>query len=367
MRSSHARTRSPRLPSGRERAFVRASETAARGWFATAVFAAGAIGLAAGVGAQPGGGAPPEVFGTSPSGEIPILFTFVQWVPSRHVVVVRYVEAAPPGPPESTPAPTPRPTRFSTPEPPRSTAPPAAVVPGPVLERYVVGDYLISPKIYNEQSTGNKSYEVKGAVEFPLFGPTWEIGANFRHVLYPHGANRGIGACAFGAPNCTVVGADPRFQAGLCPASDQGCVTTVGYQTQAQNGLGQIYVTAFTAQEDNVDAHFGLQALKPRSTSPSAVSSTARTISDIPRRPASDSASKSCPTSTTSSRYTAAPSTIRTSRASTRIRTRSSSGRSRAARSPSRTASSSTSSAARSRSARTSTSISATRAIARTQ
>ncbi len=341
----------------------------ARGWLATAVFAAGALGLAAGVGAQPGGGSPPEDFGVRPSGEIPILFNdhhvyakpdhlkqgrvltaivrhntilvpmrsmfeqtgasvaydsstrtvdvskpgadvkitlgkawvvvngderpldvppemykgsllvplrvisegmgaFVQWVPSKHVVVVRYIEAAPPGPPESTPAPTPRPTRVSTPEPPKSTAPPAAVVPGPVFERYVAGDYLISPKVYNELSpgnTGNKSYAVKGAVEFPLFGPTWEIGANFRHVLYPHGANRGIGACAFGDPNCTVVGADPRFQAGLCPAPDQGCVTTVGYQqTQAQNGLGQIYVTAFTAQEDNVDAHFGLQVLKPR-------------------------------------------------------------------------------------------------------
>lgn len=172
------------------------------------MFAVGGLGLAGGVHAQPGSGAPAEDFGRPPSGEIPILFNvhhvyakdhlkegrvltaivrngtklvplrsmfeqtgagvaydpstrtvdvskpgadvkvtlgkafvvvngderlldvppmmykgsllvplrvisdgmgaFVQWMPTRHVVVIRYVEAAPPGPPESTPAPSPR-------------------------------------------------------------------------------------------------------------------------------------------------------------------------------------------------------------------------------------------------------------------
>lgn len=196
---------------------------------------------------------------------------FVQWIPSKHVVVVRYVEAGPPGPPEATPPPpAPAPSRSPKPiETPVATARPARVAQARVHEKYVAGGYLISPKIYNELSggnTGRASFELKGAVEFPLFGPTWEFGANYRHVLYPHDANRAISGCAAGARGCgTVVGADPNFQSGLCPSTDPGCVTTVGFQgTQSQSGLGQIYVTAFTAQEDDVDAHFGLEILKPR-------------------------------------------------------------------------------------------------------
>lgn len=183
---------------------------------------------------------------------------FVQWVPRKHVVVIRYIEAGPPGPPEATPPPpSPRPTEIPKPVATPVSTPPARVGPQRVFERYVAGDYLIAPKVFNEISAGNtgsKSFELKGAVEFPLFGPTWEIGANYRHVLYPHYANR-----------ASVAGADPRFQSGLCPANDPGCVTTVGFQqTQAQSGLGQIYATAFTAQEDDVDAHFGLEILRPR-------------------------------------------------------------------------------------------------------
>ncbi len=196
---------------------------------------------------------------------------FVQWIPSKRVVVIRYVEAGPPGPPEATPPPpTPRPVLSPKPTPtPVATKSPVRVLVKQTYEKYVAGDYLISPKIYNELSGGNsgkKSFELKGAVEFPLLGTTGEIGANYRHVLYPHNANRALTGCAAGTPGCgTVVGTDPKFQSGFCPSADPGCVTTVGFQqTQAQSGLGQIYVTAFTAQEDDADAHFGLEILKPR-------------------------------------------------------------------------------------------------------
>ena len=191
---------------------------------------------------------------------------FVQWLPEKHLVVVRYVEqSVPSAPPENTPAPTPRPLK-TTPPPSPSPSPTATAV-KPKFEHYVAGDYLISPKIYNELSPGNggsKSYEVKGAVEFPLLGPTWELSANYRHFLYPHSAGLGVG-CAVVATCNTVVGSDPKYQQGTCPAPDPGCVTTVGYPlTQAYNGLGQAYVTAFTAQENDVDAHFGLRVLSPR-------------------------------------------------------------------------------------------------------
>lgn len=328
---------------------------AVRGWLAMAAFAGLAVGLGVGAFAQPGGGPPPQDFGTPPDGEIPILFNdhhvythpdrlkagrvltaivrnntilvplrsmfeqtgatvaydrstrtvdvakpgadvkvtvgkawvvvngderpldvppeiyrgsvliplrvisegmgaFVQWVPSRRVVVIRYIEAAPPGPPEATPMPTPRPVVRPVPTP-VVTPTPQPAASGESLERYVAGDYLIAPKVFNELSpgtSGSKSFEIKGDVEFPLFGPTWELGANYRHYLYQHHADRLSPTTA-------------NFVPGACPAADPGCVTTVGYgQTQGQSGLGQIYVTAFTAQEDDADVHFGLRVAKPR-------------------------------------------------------------------------------------------------------
>jgi hypothetical protein len=173
---------------------------------------------------------------------------YVQWLPDKHLVVVRYVEAEPPEIPQ-TPQPTPRATAVPT-----ATPPPATPTPAPKksFEHYVAADYIVAPKIYNELSpgdTGKKSFAVKGAVEFPLFGPTWEISADYRHFLYPHNSNLAVGPASAGT---------------ACPASDPGCVTLVGAaKGVAQTGLGQTYVTAFTAQESDLDAHFGLEVLSP--------------------------------------------------------------------------------------------------------
>jgi hypothetical protein len=168
---------------------------------------------------------------------------YVQWVPEKHVVVIRYVEAEPPEAPQ-TPAPTPRPKPTATAVP---TPTPAPEKPAKTYEHYVAADYIISPKVYNELSAGNKgsrSFTARADVEFPLFGPTWELGGDYRHFLYPHDSNHATG---------------------ICPsAGDPGCVTTVGYQeTTAQSGLGQAYVNAFTAQENDLDVHFGLQVVSP--------------------------------------------------------------------------------------------------------
>lgn len=191
---------------------------------------------------------------------------YVQWVPEKHLVVVRYVEQVPEIPPP-TPPPTPRPTVPPTaaPAPTATPAPPK----GPTYEHYIAGDYLVAPKEYNELSPGNtgqKSFELKGAVEFPLFATNWEFSANYRHFLYQHNADLPPAGCAAGSAGCnTVLGTDPIYQSGACPALDPGCVTTVGYQqTQAQSGLGQIYVTAFTAQENDVDLHLAIKVASPR-------------------------------------------------------------------------------------------------------
>jgi hypothetical protein len=125
------------------------------------------------------------------------------------------------------------------------------------------------PKEYNELSPGNtgtKSFTIKGAIEFPLLGQTFDVDANYRHFLYAHNADRLPQGCFPGTTGCnTVLGADTSYQRGLCPsATDPGCVTTVGYQqTQAQSGLGQVYVTAFIAQENDVDAHLAIKFANP--------------------------------------------------------------------------------------------------------
>ncbi len=114
---------------------------------------------------------------------------YVQWVPDRRIVVVRYVPAAPPPPPPPPPTPTPAP-----PPPP----PPPVVTPSPTptpvaknpYEHFIVGDYIFSPKVYNEFSPGNNgkggSYSVRGAVEFPLFGLPWMLEGDYRSWSYPH-------------------------------------------------------------------------------------------------------------------------------------------------------------------------------------
>ncbi len=215
---------------------------------------------------------PPEIYEGSVVVPLRVLSegmgAYVQWLPEKHLVVIRYVESVPEAPP-STPAPTPRPTAPPTAAP---AATPTPAPPGPKknYERYVAGDYMVSPKVYNELSPGDKghsSFEVKGAVEFPLFGPTWEVSANWRHYLYPHNSALGVAGCSPGTLGCnTVVSGDPHYQPGICPSpGDPGCVTTIGSGlTSAQSGLGQIYVTAFNAQENDVDAHFGIKLASPR-------------------------------------------------------------------------------------------------------
>jgi hypothetical protein len=198
---------------------------------------------------------------------------YVQWIPDRRVVVVRYLGTTPPPPP--TPAP-------ATP-PPAPPIPPLLVTPAPTpsptpsprparSEAFVAGDYLISPKVYNEISPGNTatgSYALRGAIEFPLFGVPAMLEGDYRHYRYPHTAQQTAVACAPGAPGaggCGTVVGNAVYQTGNCPsATDQGCVTVIGYQQIiAFNGLGQAYVPALTAQENEGDVRLGFKIFEPR-------------------------------------------------------------------------------------------------------
>jgi hypothetical protein len=177
---------------------------------------------------------------------------YVQWVPDRRIVVVRYLPPTPPPPPATAPPATPPPTPAPTP------------VPTPALHAFVAGDYIISPKVYNEFSPGNTgsntnggfSYRVHGAVEFNLGNLPWMVEGDLRQYNYPHnqvaatdvtGVN-GIppgAACGYPGPTGATIPFDP------------GCVTAIG-------GQFQTFVPAFTVRDYDVDARLGIKVLDPR-------------------------------------------------------------------------------------------------------
>ncbi len=159
---------------------------------------------------------------------------YVQWVPDQRVVVVRYIPptppptpAPPPPPPPATPAPTPTPT----------------AAPTPYHDLYIAGDYIISPKVYDEFSPGNTTnghngngfpYQIHGAAEFDLFSLPWMVEGDYVALNYPH-------TCAGGTttptPDCYV--------------------TTIG-------GLGSTVVPAFEVRSYDFDAHVGIRVANPR-------------------------------------------------------------------------------------------------------
>ena len=151
---------------------------------------------------------------------------YVQWVPDQHVVVVRYIPATPPPPPATPVPPTPPPT-------------PPAPVKTPFNDVFVAGDYIISPRVYNEFSPGNtgtSSYAVRGAFEFNAMNIPWMVEGSFEQYGYPH--------------NC---GSSPTDT-----AIDPQCFVTGiggGYST---------FVPAFRARDTDVDARVGIRVLNPR-------------------------------------------------------------------------------------------------------
>ncbi len=81
---------------------------------------------------------------------------YVQWVPDRRIVVVRYLPPTPPPPPP--------PPAASPPAPPTPAPTP---VPTPVVTAFIAGDCIISPKVYNEFSPGNTGTNTNGRLLVP--------------------------------------------------------------------------------------------------------------------------------------------------------------------------------------------------------
>jgi hypothetical protein len=157
---------------------------------------------------------------------------YVQWVPEKKIVVVRYVAAPIPTPPPTAPPtapPTKKPTPPPTPPPtPAPTASPAPTAKPVNYEHFVVGDYVFQAKVYNEFSggiTGNDtSYAARGALEFPAFGLPWMVEGDYRSYQYQH---------------------------------NDGFVTNIGQG-------GSTFVPGFRATDTDIDGRFGLKVVDPR-------------------------------------------------------------------------------------------------------
>jgi Copper amine oxidase N-terminal domain len=209
---------------------------------------------------------PPEIYQGSVVVPVRVISegmgAYVQWVPDKRLVVVRYIPATPP----PTPAPTLAPTEAPLPTPTPSPSPKPYY-----YEKFIAADYIISPKVYNELAngiSGKNSFDVKGGFEFPTAGITLMLDSEFRQFQYDHPSQFGNTACNNpGSPGCqTVIGGNGNYRLGTCPnAADPGCVTVIGYQKYvAQTLLGQAYVPRFLAQERDVDVSLGLKVSNPR-------------------------------------------------------------------------------------------------------
>jgi hypothetical protein len=123
------------------------------------------------------------------------LGAYVQWVPERHVVVVRYIALAPPPPPPAPPvvAPTAAPVVVPTAAPtvPISIAPPASVTPEPAQRSYTafVQAAYSTPKNYNEFVGGAycDTY-ILNAAYAPL-NSAFALKADFRQDAYVTSSN----------------------------------------------------------------------------------------------------------------------------------------------------------------------------------
>jgi hypothetical protein len=190
--------------------------------------------------------APPEIYQGTVLVPLRVLSevmgAYVQWLPDKHLVVVRYLPA---------PVPTPPPTPVATAPPPAASEAPAAaptpkLAPKSAYEMFILGDYLFNPKVYNELNPGNggqPSFRVAGAAEFPLFKLPWMLEGDFRSYRYPHPANAA---------------------SGICPSpSDPGCVSTIQLDPVTGSHL-QTYVPAFSARDDDFDGRFAFKIADPR-------------------------------------------------------------------------------------------------------
>jgi hypothetical protein len=135
------------------------------------------------------------------------------------------------------------------------TAPPTmAPTPSPAptrnYEKFIVGDYIAKPKVYNAFSNGQNtsifgpSYSGRAAIEFPLGGIPFMVEGYAEQYAYTHPGGNGI-------PQNTDCNA-----AGL--GGNPACVTPIG------GGFGSVWVPQFQAIDGDAGARLGVQLANPR-------------------------------------------------------------------------------------------------------
>jgi hypothetical protein len=187
------------------------------------------------------------------------LGAYVQWVPDKRVVVVRYLPPPTP-PPTAPPTPPPTPPPTAPPTAPPTPTPTAAANPP---QFFVAGDALFDPTVYNEFSPGNKgalSGAARAGVSFSFSNLAFMAEANYAYYRYPHRGNPafdGSPALALNA-NTGAVGGVPVCAAGGAALGDPGCVTTLGPAS------GQSFVNSFDVRDTDLDGRFGLGIANPK-------------------------------------------------------------------------------------------------------
>ena len=150
---------------------------------------------------------------------------YVQWVPEKRAVVVRYIPAPPPSPPPAPPAP--KPTAAPPPPPPAAPAATPAPAPTAYLEKFIIADAIGWPKLYNEFDPGSANgpgINVRGAIEAPIPNFHLMFEGQWTQWRWPHAT---------------------------------GAVTSLG-------GAGSTVVPAFTGTDNNADIDFGMRIGQPR-------------------------------------------------------------------------------------------------------
>ncbi|HEX3672613.1 MAG TPA: copper amine oxidase N-terminal domain-containing protein [Candidatus Cybelea sp.] len=153
---------------------------------------------------------------------------YVQWVPDKRLVVVRYIPATPP--------PSPAPPPPAPPPPP----PPPPPTPKPLQsEAFVAGDYIFSPKVYDEFSPGNSgssSYAIRGGGEFGLGSIPLMVEGSYERWQYPHN----------------------------CPASAAGGVAAECFVTVIGGNGSTPVMTTSPLYDQDADARLAVRVLQPR-------------------------------------------------------------------------------------------------------
>ena len=188
------------------------------------------------------------------------LGAYVQWVPDKRVVVVRYL-AAPISTPQPTAPPTAPPTALPTAPPTLAPTPtPTKAAEGPQF--FVAGDALFDPKVYNEFDPGQEggiSGAARAGVTFSFANLAFMAEANYAYYRYPH-----RGSTAFDGNPSLAVNANngangaPVCGAGGAAVGNSGCVTTLGPVN------GQAFVNSFDVRDTDIDGRVGLGIANPK-------------------------------------------------------------------------------------------------------